>query len=157
MRICVAVHSKTGVTLALAEAVAGRLGEKGHEVTILPLEPEGDVQPHQKSVRLKNSPGCGGFDAFLVGGPIWAFGMSPVALAFASGLGDMKGIKALPFVTMGFKWKLLGGSQGVSALSRMLARAGATVLPGVIASAWASRSDAEKKAVIERIVALLEG
>ncbi|MDM7992217.1 MAG: hypothetical protein QUS11_02780 [Candidatus Fermentibacter sp.] len=157
MKIGIAVHSKSGVTLALAEAAAGRLRERGHEAAVLPLEPEGDVQPHQNDVRLKSTPDCQGFDAMLVGGPIWAFGMSPVALAFASGLGDMKGMKALPFVTMGFRWKLLGGSQGISALSRMLATAGATVLPGVIASAWASRSDAEKKAVIERIVALLEG
>lgn len=157
MRICIAVHSKTGVTLALAEAVAGRLREKGHEAAVLPLDPEGDVQPHQKGVRLKNSPGCGGYDALLVGGPVWAFGVSPVALAFASGLGDMKGAKALPFVTMGFRLKLMGGYQGISALSRGLSKTGATVLPGVIASAWAARSDAEKRAVVERIVTILEG
>ena len=43
MRIGIAVHSKTGVSLALAEAAAERLRGKGHEVVMMPLEPEGDV------------------------------------------------------------------------------------------------------------------
>lgn len=157
MKIGIAVHSKSGVTLSLAEAAAGRLRERGHEAAVLPLEPDGDVQPHQKDVRLKSTPDCRVFDAILVGGPIWAFGMSPVAMAFASGLGDLAGKRALPFATMGFRMKFLGGAQGVSALGGILLSKGALVLPGVIASAWASRSDAEKNAVIERIVALLEG
>lgn len=156
MKISIAVHSKSGVTLALAEAAAGRLRENDHEVTLLPLEPEGEVQPHQKDVRLKSAPDCRGFDAILVGGPIWAFGMSPVAMAFASGLGDLAGKRVLPFATMGFRLKFLGGAQGVSALGGVLRRKGARVLPGVVASAWASRSDAEKNTLIDRIAALLE-
>ena len=157
MRIGIAVHSKTGVSLALAEAAAERLRGKGHEVVMMPLEPEGDVQPHQKGVILKNAPGCPGLDALLVGGPIWAFGMSPVTLAFASGLGDLAGVKALPFATAGLRLKLLGGFQGVSALGRILRGRGARVLPGVVGTAWASRSASEKDAVVERIVTLLEG
>lgn len=155
MRVGIAVHSKTGASMNFAGVVADRLRGKGHTVEILPLEPRGSVQPHQSGVELKSMPDCSSFDILLVGGPIWAFGMSPVALAFAAALGDLSGKKAIPFATMGAKLKFMGGYQGIASLSRKLVKTGATVLPGVIAAAWACRSDTEKSRIVERVAGLL--
>ncbi|HPH40317.1 MAG TPA: hypothetical protein PK274_08835 [Candidatus Fermentibacter daniensis] len=98
-----------------------------------------------------------GYDALLAGGPIWAFGMSPVTPAFASEPDDLAGVKALPFTTADLRFELLGGLQGMSAIGGVLHRKGARVLPGVAGTAWASRFDAEKDSLADRIVTLPEG
>jgi flavodoxin len=156
MRIGIAVHSKTGVSLGFAGMVADRLRGKGHTVEILPLEPVGDPRPHQPGVELKSIPDCSGYDVLMIGGPIWAFGMSPVTVSFASGLTNCQGKRIIPFATMGSPFAFMGGIQGMSKMKRSLERTGAVVLEGVIAASWANKPEPERQKVIDRVAAILE-
>jgi NAD(P)H dehydrogenase (quinone) len=155
MKIGIAVHSETGVTLKFAGMVADRLRSRGHTVEVLPLEPEGTVRPHQSDVKLKSIPDCSGLDVLMIGGPIWAFGMSPVAVAFASSLKNLSGKKVMPFATMASPLPFMGGVQGISRLRRCLEKTGATVLQGVIGTAWAGKAEPDRQKVVDRVSAML--
>lgn len=153
MKIGIVFHSQTGRTRDMAAMMAEALRAKGHGADLLPVEPEGEVQPHQKSVELKSVPDCADYDVLLVGGPIWAFGMSPVTMSFAAALRDMGGRKALPFATMAFPFRFMGGSQGIAGLSKVLRAAGATVLPGVVGTAWIRKSTEARQEIVNRMLA----
>jgi flavodoxin len=155
MKAGVFVHSQTGMTKAFAEMAAKAIVAKGHQAEVVVLEPDGEVQPHQKGVRLKAVPHVGGYDVLLIGGPIWAFAMSPVALAFAQGLKDLGGRRVLPFATMASPFRFMGGLQGIRELSKAAGSAGATVLPGVVGTSWAKKSSAARAKVVERVLASL--
>jgi len=155
MKAGIVYHSQTGTTRDFAEKVAAGMRARGHAVDVIVIEPEGEVRPHQSDVKLKRNPEYGGYDALLIGGPIWAFGMSPVAVAFADGLRDFPGKVILPFATMGAPVAIMGGIQGMAKMRRCLRKSGATVLKGVVGTGWARRTDAEKQAVVTRVLALL--
>ena len=155
MKVGIVFHSQTGTTRNFAETVAKALQAKGHTADVLEISAETDIKPHQADVRLKSFPDCSGYDALMIGGPIWAFGISPVPVAFAAGLKDLAGKKVLPFATMGAPVAIMGGTQGMSRMKRCLEKSGATVLQGVVGTAWARRTDEEKQKVVARIEALL--
>ncbi len=157
MKVAVVVHSKTGVSLSFAGQLAEALRRDGHEAQVHRIEGEGDVQPHQKDVRLVSSPDLDGCDALVVGGPIWAFGMSPVALAFAGSLGDISGMKVVPFATMGFPFAFLGGLQGVGRLGRLLAERGGNVARGVVIPTMLRRHDVLRLKAVETVRTALGG
>lgn len=153
MRIGVVFHSQSGRTREMATLVAESLRGKGHEADLLSVEPEGDVQPHQKGVRLKEVPDCSGYDVLMVGGPIWAFGMSPVTMAFVEQSKSLSGRRVMPFATMSFPFRFMGGLQGIAGLSRALRASGAEVLPGVVGAAWAKKSPEGRREIVARILA----
>lgn len=136
MKIGIIVHSKSGTTLKFAEIITGKLCQKGHDVDIVKLETDGPVQPG--SVRqapkfaITNLPDCARFDVILPGGPVWAFNASPVISVCLQSLRNLSGKIVIPFVTMGFPFPGMGGSQAVALMSRIAKQAGAKVLPGKI-------------------------
>jgi flavodoxin len=151
MRIGIVVHSGTGVTLALAGRAAEELGRDGHQVEVMRLEPEGEVQPHQKGIVLKNVPDVTGFDLLVVGGPIWAMAMSPVTLAFARGNASLAGRRVIPLATMAFPFAFMGGSAGIGALSKALRDSGARVLRGVIMTQMLHDRERQQARALARI------
>lgn len=132
MKVGILFHSGTGITRRFAGVLAERLKEGGYEVEVIPLEAAGEVKPHQRDVALVRVPDCSSFDAMMIGGPVWAFDMSPVVLSFAGSLKDLAGTRVVPFATMAFPFPFMGGTGAVRRLGALLGKAGATVLPGVI-------------------------
>lgn len=133
MLIGVVVHSHTGSTLDFADRIAQRLREAGHSVEVTQLKPDGHIKAHQKDVRIVNQPDCGKYDAVLVGGPVWAFEASPVAVACLRNLKGVEGKKLLPFVTMRLPLEWMGGTQAIESMRKAAEAAGAIVMPGIIA------------------------
>jgi flavodoxin len=156
MKVGILVHSGTGITRRFAGVLAERLREGGHEAEVVPLEAAGEVRPHQRDVVLERVPDCGGYDAMMIGGPVWAFDMSPVVLSFAGSLRDLAGMRVVPFATMAFPFPFMGGTRAVRRLGALLEKAGATVLPGVILGGRTREEAQTGEEAAGRIESLLE-
>lgn len=136
MNICIIIHSKTGTTLKFGKLILESLKKNNHVVDLIELKT--DVPINSGSVRqtnkfsLLNIPDCTKYDAVLVGGPVWAFSASPVLIACLKELQGLKGKKVLSFVTMGFPFEFMGGSQAITLMNSTAAGLGAKVLEGKI-------------------------
>jgi flavodoxin len=136
MKIAVIYHSQTGNTEKLAKYLETSLTGAGHSVTPVKLQTDVEVKSGTRKFmppfNITNLPNLSEFDAVCVGGPVWAFGPSPVIFKAASQLENLKGKKVLPFVTMGFPCPAMGGKGAIKHLSQALKDKGAEVLPGII-------------------------
>jgi len=136
MKIHILVHSKTGNTTRFADAIAARLMEAGHSVNLTPLATlspvkEGSVRAKQE-IRFSNLPDVSDADILMLGGPVWAFGPSPVIIAAIGQLGKLGGKTVLPFATMGFPFRCLVGNGAMSDMADEAATRGAKINPGGI-------------------------
>ena len=136
MKIAIIVHSLTGSTLQMAKLIEGKLVKAGHIVNLTQLQTNVPVKTgsiHQPmAFEITNLPDVTEFDAVIAGGPVWAFGPSTIAYKAISTLFGLKGKKLLPFVTMGFPLRGMGGTSAVKHMSKAAAENGAIVLQGVI-------------------------
>ena len=100
MEIALIYHSQTGNTERFANALADALMLAGHTVNSIKLQTVNPVkQAHVKShqdIAFTNLPDPAAFDLILFGGPVWAFGPSPVIIAAISEMGTLSGKKAIP-------------------------------------------------------------
>ena len=136
MKIGIIVHSLSGHTLRFAQLIQSKLQENGHEVeltqvqTSIPVKSGSVRQPVNYTVT--NLPDISGYDLLCIGGPVWAFGASPVICQAIRQMGSLKGKKALPFATMGFPLTGMGGKGALRWMSREIGEKHATLLPGVV-------------------------
>ncbi len=136
MKTLILYHSQSGNTKAFAEGVFDKLTALGHEVNCIELLTANPVK--QRSVRdhqeidFVNLPDPEDYEMLLFGGPVWAFGPSPVIVAAIRKMNSLTGKICLPFASMGFFWEGMGGTAALRYMSRELATKGAKVLPGAI-------------------------
>lgn len=136
MNTLILIHSHTGTTLRFAQIIADALKQKGLSADLIHLQADPPITVGssmlKKEFAFTNLPDIKKYDLVLAGGPIWAFTVSPVILAAVRQLKDLHGKKLIPLVTMGFPFEVMGGKQGIAAISRQAAALGAEVLPGQI-------------------------
>lgn len=155
MKILIVYHSQSGNTKAFAEGISGKLTALGHEVSSFQLETKAPAK--MTSVRQKqdidfvNLPDPQGYDTLLFGGPVWAWGPSPVIIAAMHKMGKLTGKTCLPFATMGFT----GGKTALRYMSRELGTKGAKVLPGAICKHMFHNLDNEIEKEAAKIAVLL--
>jgi flavodoxin len=159
VKIAIVVHSNTGTTRRFADRIAERLRTDGHTVELTQLETDvpvksGTVRGH-KRFSIINLPDCAAYDAVFVGGPVWAFSASPVIYEAVKALKGLSGKRVVPFVTMGFPLRFMGGTQAIGLLSTTARQAGAEVLPGAIAPKMFHDQDREMKEGATSIAAQL--
>jgi len=134
MKTLLLIHSHTGTTLRFAQVIADTLKQRGLSVDIVRLQANPPLTVGsgmtRKDFKFTNLPDVKKYDFIMVGGPIWAFTVSPVAIDCIRQLKDLRGRKLIPLVTMGFPFDFLGGRQGIAALTQQAAALGAEVLPG---------------------------
>lgn len=132
MKILIVYHSESGHTKAFAEGISGKLTALGHAVNSIQLETAAPVKLAplrvKQDIAFVNLPDPGAYDALLFGGPVWAWGPSPVIIKAIHKMGKLTGKTCLPFATMGFT----GGKAAIRYMSRELGTKGAKVLPGAI-------------------------
>jgi flavorubredoxin len=157
MKIGVFVHSKTGNTARLALAVTHALREKGHDVAVELLRPVGKVNPGSPHVEFRNLPDATGYEAVLVGGPIWAFSASPVVTSAIKQIPGLKGKKALYFLTSFLPGPVSGCKRAQARVSGLLQEAGSVVLEGCSLSwgLWCSKKRLDS--AVEKIRATVLG
>lgn len=136
MKILIVYHSESGKTKAFAEGIRGRLTALGHAVDNVQLQTVAPVKPasvrKDQQIDFVNLPDPQSYDALLFGGPVWAFGPSPVIVAAIRKMDKLTGKTCLPFATMGFFLEGLGGGSAIRYMRRELATKGANVLPGAV-------------------------
>lgn len=136
MKSIIIVHSSSGTTLEFAEQISATLKEKKYPVELVHLQTDpviksGSVR-HTAPFKFINLPDIKDYELILLGGPVWAFSASPIAITALEKLGKLSGKKILPFVTMGFPFPWMGGNKAISMMSDKAIELGATVLPGKI-------------------------
>ena len=159
MRIVIIVHSQTGNTLKFAESLRKELSGNGHEVKFTRLETTSPIKGgsvrQAMDIRFTNLPDVSEADLILFGGPVWAFGPSPVIVEAIKQLGSLKGKSTLSFVTQGFPLKGMGGKAALAWLNRVAATQGAKVIPGSICCQMFHNLDQQIASETERIAALV--
>jgi len=130
------VHSQGGSTLEFAKHIEGQLKEKKYPVDLVHLQTDPVIKSgtvrHTAPFKFINLPDIKDYELILLGGPVWAFSASPIAIAALEKMGKLSGKKILPFVTMGFPFPAMGGNKAISTMSDKAKELGATVLPGKI-------------------------
>ncbi|MDD2331610.1 MAG: hypothetical protein PHI68_03035, partial [Candidatus Cloacimonetes bacterium] len=137
MKIAIVVYSKTGSCLSLAELIRQALHPKGHEVTLFELKVEGDPtvgkQPGKATYKILNQPDVSAFDVVIAGGPVWAFRACCVIKEAISALDNLSGKHFIPFTTMSFPFRGMGGTATLNTLAKIARNKGAKVHKGAIA------------------------
>jgi menaquinone-dependent protoporphyrinogen IX oxidase len=159
MNIAIIIHSKTGITRKLGNLLADKLRKKGHLVDMIDLRTDPPVSSgsvkHHPEFSIVNPPDCKKYNAFLVGGPVWAFSASPVIYeCIKSEFKGISGKRAIPFVTMGFPLESMGGKQAIDLMINALEEKGADVLPGKIVPGLFHNRDEVMEKVASEIVSL---
>lgn len=136
MRIAIIYHSQTGHTRKLAELMQSKLAAEGHDITMVEIKTNVPVNSgtfrQPMNFEITNLPELAGFDAYCVGGPVWAFGPSPVIYKAITVMGDLKKKAVLPFVTMGFPLAGMGGKSTLKHMNAAIANTNGSPLPGII-------------------------
>jgi flavodoxin len=136
VKVAIIVHSQSGNTRKFADSLFNRFTGNGHIVNLTQLETtvpiKGGSARQNMDISFTNLPNVVDAELILVGGPVWAFGPSPVIIAAIKQLGNLKGKKVIPFICMGFPFKGMGGKSAIAWMSRTAGTLGAKVLPGGI-------------------------
>jgi len=136
MKILILFHSETGNTKAFAQGIQGKLTGLGHSIFTVQLETKAEVKKasfrDKQEIEFTNLPDPQDYDVVLFGGPVWAFGPSPVIMAAISQMGDLSGKICLRFATMAFFCRFLGGSAALKHMRKALEAKGAQIAPGFL-------------------------
>lgn len=136
MKIGIIVHSSTGTTKEFSNIIAHELKQNGHHVDQVLLETDVPITSGTirkcKKFAISNMPDGSSYDIILVGGPVWAFSASPIIIDCIKRMKGLSQKKVIPFVTMFFPLKTMGGTSAVALMKKTARDAGAEVLSGVI-------------------------
>jgi len=160
LTISIIVHSVSGNTRKFADSIFERLTSGGHNVNLTQLETSVPIKSgtvrQKMDVQFTNLPSLEDADVVIFGGPVWAFGPSPVIIEAIKQLGNLKGKTIVNFTTMGFFLKGMGGKQALNYMNRSAGTQGAKVLPGSICCQMFHNLDDQIDQETQRIATLLK-
>jgi len=159
MNIAIVVHSQSGNTLKFANSLQKRLSADGHTVELTQLQTREPVKGgsvrQAMEIQFTNLPDLNAAEVVLFGGPVWAFGPSPVIYQAIKQLGKLNGKRVISFATMGFPLKGMGGKAALRWMDTAAGTQGAKVLPGSICCQMFHNLDQQIALESERIAAML--
>lgn len=124
MKVGIIVHSHSGYTLELAEALKSKIIEKGHEVKIERVVSMEESPSKAKTAGLKEAPSLDGYDRIIFAAPVWAFSLSFVMKKYLEQLENLDGKEVFGFVTQQLPTAILGGKQSIRCMKRLCNRKG---------------------------------
>ena len=133
LKILILVHSVTGTTMKLAEAIGSKAKAKGNSVHIVQLRTDPRIEgkgKDPKEFRITNLPNVSGYDTIIIGCPVWGANITPVMKKALADLRGLQGKRVIPFATQGFPFAFLGGNRVQRIISRESEAKGAKILPG---------------------------
>ncbi|MEO0136584.1 MAG: hypothetical protein ABIL39_05075 [candidate division WOR-3 bacterium] len=157
MHIGIVYYSLTGTTEEFAGRIANSLIKERYNVEMIKIETDVRVTGPGQTFKVLNPPDCTKFDWVLFGGPVWAFRACPVTLEAIKNSRGLENKKVLLFVTMGFPFKILGGSQAINKMTRAAQEHGATVQAGFIITRLFHDFKADMDKAVEAIVKMIKG
>ncbi|MEO0123986.1 MAG: hypothetical protein ABIL69_08310 [candidate division WOR-3 bacterium] len=132
MHIGIIYYSVTGTTEEFASRIANGLIKEKHHVELISIKTDVKVTGPGQSFKILNEPDCSNFDFILFGCPVWAFSACPVLIEVIKKSEGLSGKKVIPFVTMGFPFRFLGGIQAIRQIEKTARGRGAEVLSGIV-------------------------
>lgn len=155
MNIAIIIHSKTGHTLQVGEALRSRLQTSGHTVHLEQIRAANESEVKPEAIALTNFPKTTGFDLLVFGAPVHGGRLSAVMQAYLQQLPSLEGRVMAGFVTEFFPSAGMGGNQAIANMEELLrAKGGELRSSGVVN--WMFRGKREKliSETIEKIAAL---
>ncbi|MDD4667683.1 MAG: flavodoxin [Candidatus Cloacimonetes bacterium] len=156
MKIGILYHSETGNTERFAQSLADAMIKAGHTVNSTKLQTVNPVKKasvrDSQTINFSNLPDLSSFDLILFGGPVWAFGPSPAIIAAIKQCSGLQGKSAMPFATMGFPIRFLGGTSALHQMSKELAAKGARVLPGKVCRQMMNKLESDIGVAVHNIL-----
>jgi len=143
MRIALVVHSKTGNSRSVADKVNVALSNLGHEVTIFSLSPLNPDVSKVSDVKLSSMPEVKGFDALILGAPVWGFTLSPVMQYYIANTVFPPSMAVYVFVTQYFPFAFLGGNNAIRGYEKLLSGKKQKVKKAYIIG-WSNQKKREK-------------
>ncbi|MFO7659957.1 MAG: hypothetical protein R6V77_03505 [Candidatus Cloacimonadaceae bacterium] len=160
MNIAIIYHSHSGSTEKLAKLVEVRLTEVGHAISLIKLQTDvpviGGTIRQPMNFKVTNLPELSTFDAYCIGGPVWAFGPNPVTYKAILQMDDLQKKNALPFVTMGFPLVGMGGKSALKHMSKAIAEKNGNPLPGIIVPKMFHNFDLEMEKAVSNCMGYFE-
>jgi multimeric flavodoxin WrbA len=156
MKAIIIVHSQTGTTLKLAQAIRDKLAQAGMEAELCHLQTteqiKGGTHNTRHNIKFTNLPDVSACDAVLIGAPVWAFNASVVIAQAFELLGpQLRGKTVVPFATMGFPLAWMGGNRTLRWMRARAATLGAKVLPGGVVTGARKGKDERIEALANMI------
>uniref|UniRef100_A0A7C6EGV7 Flavodoxin-like domain-containing protein n=1 Tax=candidate division WOR-3 bacterium TaxID=2052148 RepID=A0A7C6EGV7_UNCW3 len=132
MHIGIIYYSVTGTTEEFASRIVNGLIKERHHVELVNIKTDVKVTGPGQGFKIMNATDCSNFDFIMFGCPVWAFSACPVIIEAIKKSSGLSGKKVMPFVTMGFPFRCLGGSRAVKQIEKTAREMGADVLPGIV-------------------------
>ncbi len=152
MKIGLIIHSRTGHTWSVAEAVGQALRNQGHDVTLERIAAADDAAAKPEQVTFTSCPDIRRYDALVIGAPVRGFNINPVIRAYLSQLPAVGTKPAACFVTMHLKKPWMGGNRALARMSGLCRDKGLETRGQAIVS-WSSP---QREQQIERCVKSIE-
>lgn len=143
MNIQLLVHSQTGNTLFVANALKEAIEPINPEITLTHIEADNEREMNTDRIAITKLPDCSNADLIVLAGPVRGGSPSPAILKTIETLGSMQGKQCVVFTTEFFPYDWMGGSRAVSRMEKELTARGAHVTRHAIIH-W-KRKDREKQ------------
>lgn len=139
MKVGIFVYSHTGNTRSVAAKLGEKLRAAGHSVAIEPIKLVGERKQGVRDVELAPLPNPGPYDVLVIGSPVEAFSLSPVAIKALKQIASLEKKSVLCLVTQGFPLPWLGGNRAVRQMKALCEAKGAAVRGGAIVN-WVAKT-----------------
>jgi len=133
MHIGIIVFSQTGHTKSVTEKLAARLKERGHDVTIEEVKPEGEVTPATKNITFISAPEVSPYEGIVFASPVQAFSLASGMKAYMGRIGSLEKKRVACFVTKQIPAKWTGGNKALRQMKKLCTLSGAApAVTGII-------------------------
>lgn len=132
MNIQLIVHSQTGNTLFVANALKSAVESINPDITLTHVEANNEREMNLSKVAISSIPDCTEADLIVLGGPVRGASPSPAILKTISSLGSLEGKKCVVFTTEFFPFDWMGGKRAVTMMEKELTARGAQVTRNAI-------------------------
>ncbi len=138
MNVGIAVYSKTGNSLSVAEKVKKDLERKGFSVTMLAIEASGEGP----NTKLINAPDISSYDTLVFASPVQAFSLALPMKLYLENMASLKDKKVFCFVTQHLKKSWMGGNHAVKQIKEeCIKKEGSISYSGVVNWSSSKRED----------------
>jgi flavodoxin len=133
LKILIVVHSVTGTTMKLAEAIGSKAKAKGHSVDMVQLKTDPPIEgkgKDPKEFRITNLPNASSYDTIIIGCPVWGANITPVMKKALAEIKGLSGKRVIPFSSQAFPFAFLGGNRVLRLISKEAEAKGAHPVKG---------------------------
>jgi tRNA-dihydrouridine synthase/flavodoxin len=155
MNVGMIVYSQSGHTLKVARKLEQALSDAGHAVTLERIQPVGLARPGLTDVPLKVQPKIDGYEALVLGTPVWGGTPASPMASYLAQLASLQGKRVVCLVT-GFFPASWGRNQALAQLRATCEEKGATVRGTGSVGWWSFQRKRQIAEVVEYLSGLLQ-